>query len=359
MDTQGNPLGTDALNGLEVVNLSKRYGTTAVLSRFSLIVLPGELCCLLGPSGCGKTTVLRIVTGLLDPDEGKVFLNGRNITNIPSRKRNIGMVFQNYALFPHLDVFENTAYGLRRRKTPEETIRGKVADILALVRLDGFENRRIAELSGGEQQRVALARALVIKPDLLLLDEPLSNLDARLRADLREDLRRVVDELGITTLFVTHDQEEAMSIADRVAVLFSGKVVQQGVPQKLYDHPAIPFVADFLGRVNLIPAAVFEERMLFPAFPLSRPEGFSSAKGTALCALRPEKITLTRPFGYFPRGIVQKKLFLGPTIRYTIAMEGLERFLVVESPPDEEQFNPEEAVGISFSPDSVRFFREE
>ena len=357
MDTKRTGFGADALTGLELRGVSKSYGATEVLSRFSLSVPSGTLCSLLGPSGCGKTTALRIVVGLLEPDEGRVVLHGRDITDLPPKERNLGMVFQNYALFPHLDVFENIAYGLRRRRFSERRVREEVGKALELVRLDGYDRRAVAELSGGQQQRVALARALVINPEMLLLDEPLSNLDARLRADLRDDLRRIVDELRITTLFVTHDQEEAMSVADIVAVVRDGRLEQAGAPRELYDLPATSFVADFLGRVNLIPAALSADALSLLNRSLPRPVT-ALPDGPVLCALRPEKIALAPPEEEGLRGVVRKSTFLGPAIRFIIDA-GAERPLVVEqSAASARTASPGERVSLRFFPEDLRLFGE-
>ncbi|HKK26562.1 MAG TPA: ABC transporter ATP-binding protein [Gemmatimonadota bacterium] len=239
---------------LELDGLRKRFGETTALDGLDLALERGELLTLLGPSGCGKTTALRIVAGFEAPDSGRVRFRGQDVTDRSPRRRGFGMVFQNYALFPHLDVFENVAFGLRCRKAAEEEVRDRVGRVLELVDLPGFAERRVQQLSGGQQQRVALARALAIEPPLLLLDEPLSNLDAALRERTRVELRRLIKDLGITALFVTHDQEEAFDLSDRVAVMRAGTVRQVGTPEALYDRPAEPFVAGFVGRANRIRA---------------------------------------------------------------------------------------------------------
>ncbi len=222
---------------LEIRSPCKSYGGPPVLKDLSFTVLKGQLCCLLGPSGCGKTTVLKIIDGLLSPDRGSVWLGGREITDLPPGKRNLGMVFQNYALFPHLDAFENVAYGLRRRRVAKRELHSRVHEVLQMVRLSGYGQRRVHELSGGQQQRVALARALVIEPRLLLLDEPLSNLDARLRIDMRREIVRIQKILNLTAIYVTHDQEEAVSIADRIVVINQDAVEQAGTPRDIYERP--------------------------------------------------------------------------------------------------------------------------
>jgi iron(III) transport system ATP-binding protein len=246
---------------LSLNQISKRFGETAAVADVSIAVERGEFFGLLGPSGCGKTTTLRIVAGLESPDSGRVEFDGRDITALPSEKRGFGMVFQNYALFPHLNVFENVAFGLRARRDEVRTGSGsdraipeRVRQALDLVQLPGFDRRRVDELSGGQQQRVAIARAIAIEPSLLLFDEPLSNLDVALREDTRRELRALVKRLNLTAVYVTHDQEEAFALCDRIAVMGKGSVLQIGAPRELYDRPANGAVARFLGNNNLIQA---------------------------------------------------------------------------------------------------------
>lgn len=246
---------------LRVRNLVKRFpdGTIAV-DDLSLDVPQGALFTLLGPSGCGKTTTLRMIAGLEAPTRGHIMLDGDDFTTVPVHRRGIGMVFQSYALYPHMTVFENVAYGLRVRRLPQPEIRRRVSEALALVGLEAFAHRRPAELSGGQQQRVALARALVYQPRLLLLDEPLSNLDAKLRVHMREEIRRIQKSAGITTVYVTHDQEEALAISDQIAILNKGRLAQVGAPHDVYERPASAFVADFIGRANFLKCRVREYR---------------------------------------------------------------------------------------------------
>ncbi|HWN34253.1 MAG TPA: ABC transporter ATP-binding protein [Pseudonocardia sp.] len=239
-------------NVVELRGVSQDFGAGPVVADLDLAVGAGELLALLGPSGCGKSTTLRMIAGYLRPTEGRVFIRGRDATTVAPRRRNIGMVFQSYALFPHLSVAENVAFGLRMRKIgkPERTRR--VGEALELVRLGELGDRRPGQLSGGQQQRVALARAVVIEPDVLLLDEPLSNLDARLRVQLRGELARVQRETGLTAVLVTHDQEEALAVSDRIVVLHEGRIAQQGTPAELFEHPRSRFVAQFLGYENVL-----------------------------------------------------------------------------------------------------------
>jgi sulfate transport system ATP-binding protein len=240
---------------IEIRSLHKTFGGTVVCDRLSLEIPDGELVALLGPSGSGKTTLLRIIAGLEKPDSGGVLFHGRDATGTDVRERNVGFVFQHYALFGHMTIFENVAFGLRvRPKTTrpnEATIRSKVGKLLELVQLDGLADRYPHQLSGGQRQRIALARALAVEPKVLLLDEPFGALDAKVRKELRRWLRRLHDEVHVTSVFVTHDQEEAMEVADRVVVMNRGRIEQQGTPDEVYDHPATPFVLQFLGDVNL------------------------------------------------------------------------------------------------------------
>jgi putative spermidine/putrescine transport system ATP-binding protein len=243
---------------VELSHVSKHYGGTVAVEDVSLEVVPGELVALLGPSGCGKTTTLRMIAGFVRPTSGAIRIGGRDMTALPPHRRNTGMVFQSYALFPHLSVAENIAFGLKRRRAPKEEIRRRVDDIVAVLRLQGLEQRLPRQLSGGQQQRVAVGRALVINPAVLLLDEPFSNLDAQLRESTRVEMRRLQQRLGITTVFVTHDQAEALSIADRIAVMNAGRIEQVGDPTAVYRRPASQFVANFIGRANLFDGTVVE-----------------------------------------------------------------------------------------------------
>jgi iron(III) transport system ATP-binding protein len=242
---------------LRLEKITRRFGDTTAVDDVSLEVAAGEFLTLLGPSGCGKTTTLRMVAGFEHPTSGQVWVNGRDVTALPPQRRDVGMVFQNYALFPHMDVGENVAFGLRARGGRD--VDARVQRALERVELAGYERRKVQELSGGQQQRVALARALAPEPPLLLLDEPLSNLDAALRERTRTEIRALLKELGMTAVFVTHDQEEAFALSDRIAVLERGRLQQLGTPEELYARPANPFVASFLGRANFFPAVVEAE----------------------------------------------------------------------------------------------------
>ena len=240
------------MSWLEFRNVSKRFGEHLAVDDASFTADEGDIVCLVGPSGCGKTTALRMIAGFETPTSGEIRLGGREVSNLPAHRRNIGITFQNYALFPHMTVEENIAFGLRMRGIGRDETRARVADALAMVRLDGLEARYPSQLSGGQQQRVALARAIVIEPVMLLLDEPLSNLDAKLREEMRVEIKEIQSRLRITTVFVTHDQEEALTISDRIAVMHAGRVIQEGSPIEIFERPQHSFVAGFIGQSNLV-----------------------------------------------------------------------------------------------------------
>ncbi|WP_167153932.1 ABC transporter ATP-binding protein [Streptomyces sp. MBT27] len=275
---------------LTIRGLRRTFGPTVALDGLDLDVAPGELLALLGPSGCGKTTALRVLAGFERPDAGEVLLDGEDIVPVPANRRDTGMVFQSYSLFPHLSAADNVAFGMRMRKVPAAQRRSRAAELLELVGLPEHGGRFPHQLSGGQQQRVALARALALQPRLLLLDEPLSALDAKVRVQLREEIRRLQLELGITTVFVTHDQEEALSMADKVAVMRGGRLEQCAAPAELYDRPATAFVASFIGTMNRIPGAVASDglaEVLGARLPVDGP-----ATGTVFL-LRPEALEVT------------------------------------------------------------------
>ncbi|MBI3468841.1 MAG: ABC transporter ATP-binding protein, partial [Planctomycetes bacterium] len=290
------------MTAIRIEHLGKSYGSTLVLDDVSLKISSGELFFLLGPSGCGKTTLLRIIAGFVSPDRGGVYFDERLLNEVPPKDRGTGMVFQNYALWPHMTVAQNVAFGLEVRKTPRPERDERVASALALVRLSGLEPHRPTQLSGGQQQRVALARALVIRPAVLLLDEPLSNLDARLRAEMREEIRRIHDETRLTTVYVTHDQKEALSLADRMAVMHRGRVIQVGTPRELYLHPRSHFVASFLGEANWLPGRVRgvhgEQADVQTELGLIVGTAATNclvARSSVLCCIRPESIAPSPP----------------------------------------------------------------
>jgi len=244
--------------GVAVKGVVKKFGETLALRGVSVDIEPGELFFLLGPSGCGKTTLLRCLAGFYLPEEGTIHFGDKEVSKVPPHQRNTGMMFQSYALWPHMTVAQNVAFGLEQRKVPKAEVQARVEEALASVRMEAYGERKPNQLSGGQQQRVALARALVIRPSCLLLDEPLSNLDAKLRLEMRTEIRRVCSESGLTTIYVTHDQKEALSIADRMAVLDAGQILQVGSPQEVYRRPRTKFVADFIGEANFLVGTVRE-----------------------------------------------------------------------------------------------------
>ena len=285
------------MTAITMTAVTKRFGATTAVDSVDVRIEPGELFFLLGPSGCGKTTLMRMIAGLLDPTEGRIQFGDRDVTHLPTSQRNTALVFQSYALWPHMTVAQNVAFGLDVRKVDGEAKAQRVADALKAVRLGDYADRRPTQLSGGQQQRVALARALVVNPDVLLLDEPLSNLDAKLRLEMRTEIRRICTDTGITTIYVTHDQEEALSIADRIAVLRDGQIMQVGSPHEVYRSPRNRFVADFLGKANFIPAEVTgvegDTLVLDSALGTLRAGVFdhdTPAKGNVTCVVRPESM---------------------------------------------------------------------
>jgi spermidine/putrescine transport system ATP-binding protein len=313
-------------------NVSKRFGASLAVRDVSLSILEGEFFSLLGPSGCGKTTTLRMIAGFEEPDEGRVILQGEDVTSVFSNRRPVNMVFQQYALFPHMSIYDNVAFGLKVKKVPRREHRDRVLDMLRVVELDGFENRRPRQLSGGQQQRVALARALVNRPAALLLDEPLGALDVKLRKQMQLELKRIQSELGTTFVYVTHDQDEALAMSDRIAVMNAGVVDQIGGPREIYDRPATAFVADFIGSLNTLELQVDEivgdlaimrsgekDRVVLTAPSGMRP-------GTTLrVAVRPERVRIGRTGaaaveqGSRLEGTVAEVVYLGMYTQFHVA----------------------------------------
>lgn len=301
---------------VELADITKTYSGQLALNALSLSVKPGEFVALLGPSGCGKTTALRSIAGLETIDSGTISIDGEDVTDQPTNKRDMGMVFQSYSLFPHLTAIKNVEFGLRMRKVSAVERRDRAAAAMSMVGLDSHLNRYAHELSGGQQQRVALARALVTEPRVLLLDEPLSALDAKVRVQLREEIRRIQTQLGITTFFVTHDQEEALAVADRVAVMQAGNIEQIGTPEELYSHPQTPFVAEFIGLSNSLEGVVTSGKVevLGHTLPLLRPD---TANGPVRVLIRPEEVALA-PTGL--PGTVISSSFLGSLRRTNVLL---------------------------------------
>ncbi len=309
---------------LQLKELGKRYPNITAVDNLHLEVNQGELLSILGPSGCGKTTTLRMVGGFIAPDHGKVILEGNDISSVPANLRPTATVFQSYALFPHMNVIQNICYGLKFKKLGKNEMLVQGEHMLELVGLKPYKNKSIQQLSGGEQQRVALARALVMNPKVLLLDEPLSNLDAKLRLQMRKEIRHLQTELGITTLYVTHDQEEALSISDRIAVMNNGRIEQVGTPNTVYNSPASRFVAEFIGRINFI-----------------------GGEKQGLLAVRPEQIQISDVSGSTPGTITQKQ-FTGAYTTYLVRVS--DGIVEVDVPsPEDKGWKPDDVVFLSFS----------
>ncbi|WP_230199080.1 ABC transporter ATP-binding protein [Risungbinella massiliensis] len=320
------------MSRVDFVQVEKMFTENVGVKNINLTIQEGEFFTLLGPSGCGKTTTLRMIAGFYFPTAGKIEFDGRDVTNVPPHLRNTGMVFQNYALFPHMTVFENIAFGLKVRKLPKAEIKQKVERALEQVRLPGYGSRRMTQLSGGQQQRIALARALVIQPRILLLDEPLSNLDARLRDEMRTEILTLQRELGITTVYVTHDQEEALSMSNRIAVFQEGYLQQIGTPQEIYHTPSNGFVASFVGESNLIPIQEIEksddsstvtalgQRISLPEISTKYWEGKNS--GDWRLSIRPESVKISAEAG--PNSIpgkIRLIQFTGSVVQVTVDLE--------------------------------------
>ncbi|HVU50357.1 MAG TPA: ABC transporter ATP-binding protein [Polyangia bacterium] len=314
---------------ITISELTVRYGATVAVDGVTLAIEPGELFLLLGPSGCGKTTLLRALAGFVAPDAGAIRFGDEDVTRLPAHQRNAGMVFQSFALWPHLSVFENVAFGLRERRVAKGELAARVEAALASTRLPGYGGRRVDELSGGEQQRVALARALVVRPRCLLLDEPLSNLDAKLRHSMREEIRRLCKEHGLTTVYVTHDQKEALAVADRVGVMSGGRLLQAGSPSDVYRRPRSRAVAAFVGETNLLAgrvtaAAGTEVRVESPvgALVAARDAAFAPAAGDDVwISIRPECLRLVRGGEAAPntlRGRVERVTYLGELAEHRV-----------------------------------------
>lgn len=339
---------------LIIKNLSKMYQNHLVLDHINMEVEKGTFVSLLGPSGCGKTTTLRLIAGFEKKDEGMIQIGGEAIDRLPPHKRNIGMVFQSYALFPHMTVQQNIAYGLEQRRYTKNEIKKEVSNALERVQLTGFENRKPRQLSGGQQQRVALARALVTRPSLLLLDESLSALDKKLRVEMQMELRKIQQDVGITTLFVTHDQEEAMTLSDQIAVMKGGKIVQMDTPQMIYNHPKNTFVASFIGQSNFFAGEIHKEKFQLRdgvELPISMDLGAMEGRSCIL-SVRPEKIRMGR--NPSPRssikGIVKFVTYTGNLTTYVIEVLGYEVKIQQQNLIEGAQFKINQEVYIDWDP---------
>jgi ABC-type Fe3+/spermidine/putrescine transport system ATPase subunit len=360
------------LAGVRLEHLHKTFGAQVVLDIDELDVRDGEFFSLLGPSGCGKTTTLRSVAGLVEPDRGRIVIGGRDMRGVPTFRRNLGMVFQKYALFPHLTVGENVSYGLEERGVGRSEIDRSVAESLSLVALAHCEDRYPHQLSGGQQQRVAMARAVVYRPDVLLLDEPLSNLDVKLRVAMRAELKRLQQALGITTLFVTHDQHEALALSDRIAVMREGRIEQLGTPEEIYQYPRSLFVADFVGSTNLLDGVVHAVDTEAGTVVVRIGDRLVTAKtthrmtaGSAIrVAVKPERVALSSRAGQragdtggLP-GEIESVAYLGSFYSYIVAI-GSQRIEARSAEPIVDDGTPAGAgaiVEVRFSPESTRVF---
>ena len=317
---------------IHVDNVTKAYGKNIVIQGLSAEIRPGEFFTLLGPSGCGKTTLLRMIIGFNTIEGGEIRVNDKVINNIPTNKRNMGMVFQNYAVFPHMNVRDNVAYGLKTRRMPRAERYKKADEILKLVRIDQYADRMPAQLSGGQQQRVALARAIVIEPEVLLMDEPLSNLDAKLRVEMRNVIKQIQHQIGITTVYVTHDQEEALAISDRIAVMNDGVIQQIGTPKHIYQRPANEFVSTFIGLSNLLDAECRDNTLIFgDEYRVPVKTLREGASGKVHVAVRPEEFIIHTDGTPGIPATVTSSVFLGMTQHYFMSLPDGKEIEVVEN----------------------------
>ncbi|MCQ2478250.1 MAG: ABC transporter ATP-binding protein [Clostridia bacterium] len=340
-------------NILELENVHVSFDGEKVLEGLDLSIEDKEFITLLGPSGCGKTTTLRIIAGFLEPDEGTIVFEDKIMIGVPAYKRQVNTIFQRYALFPHLNVFENVAFGLRVKKLPEKEIKEQVSNMLRLVNLEGFEKRRIDTLSGGQQQRVAIARAMAVKPKVLLLDEPLAALDLKLRKDMQKELKNIQRELGITFIFVTHDQEEALTMSDRVVVMDKGKIQQVGTPQDIYNEPKNAFVADFIGESNILDGIMkkdFEVEFSGACFECLD-KGFASNESVDV-VVRPEDVDIVETQKGVLTGTVTSVSFLG--VHYEIIVD-IGGFKWMIQTTDKHEIG--EKVGLIIDPDAIHIMK--
>ena len=342
---------------IRLEGVTKRFDDVVAVDDLSLEIEQGSFFALLGPSGCGKTTTLRMIGGFEQPTAGTIYLGNRPVTGLPPYRRDVNTVFQSYALFPHLSIFENVAFGLKRQGTARKDVGGRVLEILRLVELEGMERRKPRQLSGGQQQRVALARALVCRPRVLLLDEPLGALDLKLRKQMQLFLKRIQHDIGITFVHVTHDQEEAMTMADRIAVMSKGKIEQLGTPDELYERPETPFVAGFLGVSNLLPGSVVgEEQVRLDDGTLVQvaPDALHGRRGRVAVGIRPEKIRIDAAEVNTLPGVVQESAYVGVATQYIVeTASGRLTVYVQNVRPGAEGAAPGDRLTLSWSPDAT------
>ena len=346
---------------VELKNIKKSYGSFVALKDVTLTIDRGAFFTLLGPSGCGKTTLLRAIAGFHQQDAGEILLEGSSIGHLSANKRNVGMVFQDYAVFPHLSVFDNVAFGLVQQKVPPKEIRERVSTILATVQLDAHAERMPHQLSGGQQQRVGLARALVIRPKVLLMDEPLSNLDAKLRVDLRRDIRSLQQSLDITTIYVTHDQEEALSISDQICVMFDGVVQQIDSPWMIYNRPANRFVASFVGSNNFLPLTRDDtQHRKVLGLTLELPDSVRQVQGDVVASIRPENISVNAAAvagNLLVDAVVRQSMFIGRELQLTVDVQGHGPIDALTEPSAAmTALRPGDAVRLGIDPADLLFF---
>lgn len=338
---------------ISLKNISISFNGHKILENFSLDIKNGEFVTFLGSSGCGKTTTLRIIAGFEKPDSGEILFSGKKINNVPAHKREINTIFQNYALFPHLNVYENIAFGMRLSKKSEDYIEKEVTNMLKLVSLSGFSSRKIASLSGGQQQRVAIARALVNRPKVLLLDEPLGALDLKLRKDMQTELKNIQQQTGITFVFVTHDQEEALSMSDTVVVMDKGKIQQIGSPQDIYNEPKNAFVADFIGESNIIDGVILEDKLVKFAGKCFKCLDSGFAKNEPVdVVIRPEDIKVTSPEKGDISGKVTSVTFIGVHYEIIVDIDGF-KWMIQST----ESQVPGENIGLVLEPDDIHIMK--
>ena len=346
------------MEAIKAVQITKRFGEVTALKSVSLEIKQGELFFLLGGSGCGKTTLLRCIAGLETPTEGKVYFGEKDVTTLPTHKREAAMVFQSYALWPHMTVGQNIAFGLEERKVEKKEIQRRVEEALAMVKLEGFAKRGIDQMSGGQQQRVSLARALVVRPKCLLLDEPLSNLDAQLRLEMRSEIRRIVKENNLTGVYVTHDQAEALSMADRMAVMDEGEIVQVGEPDVIYREPISSYVAGFIGETNLIKGTMAEGGVVETTTAKLSGKvsvgNWSPAIGAELVlSMRPEALEIVSPEGAQLQGKIIERIYLGSIIQYSVQLGDGQVVQVTEQNPQLIREPGDRQVGLAISQNDI------
>ncbi|EJP18353.1 TOBE domain protein [Lachnoanaerobaculum sp. ICM7] len=350
---------------INIENVVKRFGKDTIINGLSLNIKEGEFFTLLGPSGCGKTTLLRMIIGFNSIEGGEIKLDEKLINNIPTNKRNMGMVFQNYAIFPHMSVKDNVAFGLKRQKMSKKEIDEKVDEILKIVKIDHLKDRMPVKLSGGQQQRVALARAIVIHPEVLLMDEPLSNLDAKLRVEMRNAIKRIQQQIGITTVYVTHDQEEALAVSDRIAVMNGGVIQQIDTPKRIYQRPSNTFVATFIGQSNILDGQVIKNNSeegikIFDAFfAMTNLSKNCTNMEDVKVSIRPEEFILSMDNKDGIKGVVKSSVFLGINTNYFIELENGKEIEVIQASDALEAIPNDSTVYLKLQTEKINVFNNE